>query len=138
MARIYLSEIRFSNKDAAKEVARKNGTRISWEPEKKMWYWEGEGQLPECLKQFSYDTSPEGYRTREKSFNKFLASDAGARWEEKNERIMASELGQTVEEYRAEEAAHKERLDRESDKYRQSDEYKRLNEEIERELGMRK
>lgn len=44
-------KIPFSEKDRAKETARKSGTPIQWEPNEKFWYFPGD-ILPSCLQEF--------------------------------------------------------------------------------------
>jgi hypothetical protein len=52
--KIYL-EIYYSEKDVAKELAARSGSRIRWDPKLKQWYWKGSGNLPKILERYLPD-----------------------------------------------------------------------------------
>ena len=116
MERIYL-QISFNEKDDAKKTARQNGTRINWDAGKKKWYWEGNGNLPECLEKYTYQTTRGAYSKRSRSFNSFLNSQAGRDWQRKQELIAAQDYGfETIEEFRTWNEGIKSEYEKESGK----------------------
>lgn len=52
--KIYL-EIYYSEKDVAKELAARSGSRIRWDPKLKQWYWKGSGNFPKILERYLPD-----------------------------------------------------------------------------------
>ena len=52
--KIYL-EIYYSEKDVAKELAARSGSRIRWDPKLKQWYWKGSGSFPKILERYLPD-----------------------------------------------------------------------------------
>lgn len=114
MNRIYLT-IKFEEKDKAKETARKNGTQIKWDGAKKRWFFDGE-TLPDCLEKYTYQTTQHAYARRNNDFNSFLKSDAGKKWQEKQEKIVADDLGMTIDEMREEEKKQFEEYEAELEK----------------------
>lgn len=49
--KVYL-EIYYSQKDVAKELAVRSGSKIRWDPKLKKWYWKGSGTFPKVLERY--------------------------------------------------------------------------------------
>lgn len=98
--------ISYQQKDQAKKAAHQNGTRINWDGEAKKWYWEGDGELPECLQAYRWQATPAAYAQRKASYNDFINAQAGQRYQHSQEELMAKENGyNSVEEMHAANAA---------------------------------